>query len=309
MGGSYWSKFFWSDWESDQGLKQCSLAAQGLWMRMLCICAKSDPCGYLVIHGKNLNVEALAKAVSASAAQVDALLIELENWGVFSRDRKGRIYNRRMIKDEKRSQEGRKWKKQGLQQAAENKEEKPLPSRGASLENEGCLPPISKTLEARSKIEKKDDLKKVVKENEFDDWWSLVPRKVGKGDARKAFKAARKKTDAETLKAGIIRYAREVAGKDDEFIAHPAKWLNGERWLDEPERKTHGNRPSGNGKDKPSAHQTLYNAHAHAAGRSVGGMPLQTDSSTEGAASDESGTDPGGKPDPPVPRLPRAGET
>lgn len=67
----------------------------------------------------------------------------------------------------------------------------------------------------------------------FADWYKDYPKKVGKGQARKAFKAALKKTDLQTLKAGLERYLKSVEGKDKEFIANPATWLNGERWDDD----------------------------------------------------------------------------
>lgn len=68
---------------------------------------------------------------------------------------------------------------------------------------------------------------------DFEAFWARVPRKVGKGQARKAFNAALKKADVSTILDGMERYARSVKGKDSRFIAHPATWLNGERWTDE----------------------------------------------------------------------------
>jgi hypothetical protein len=70
-------------------------------------------------------------------------------------------------------------------------------------------------------------------DHDFEVWWQLVPRKVGKGQARKAYRAARKKADAETLETGVKHFAQACRGKDEQYIAHPATWLNGERWLDE----------------------------------------------------------------------------
>ena len=72
---------------------------------------------------------------------------------------------------------------------------------------------------------------------EFETWWQEVPLKVSKGGAKGAegaYKAARRKADAETLLAGIRAYAQAVDGKEQQFIAHPKTWLNQERWLDEP---------------------------------------------------------------------------
>lgn len=124
-----WSKFFWSDWEADQGLRLCSLSAQGLWMRMLCVCARHEPKGYLAINGHPLAVDAIARLAGVAETEAENLLAELDRNGVFSRNRSGCIYSRRMVRDEKRSQEGRKHKKRGLSQGNENVEEISLPSR------------------------------------------------------------------------------------------------------------------------------------------------------------------------------------
>ena len=70
-------------------------------------------------------------------------------------------------------------------------------------------------------------------ESDFNEWYQNYPRKEGKGQARKAFKAALKKTDLETLKAGLAAYNKTVEGKEKKYIAMPATWLNGERWADD----------------------------------------------------------------------------
>ena len=67
----------------------------------------------------------------------------------------------------------------------------------------------------------------------FAAWYAAYPKKVGKGAAEKAFKAALKKTDLDTLIAGRDRYIAATRGTDPKFIANPATWLNGERWADE----------------------------------------------------------------------------
>ncbi|TGQ12333.1 MULTISPECIES: hypothetical protein [unclassified Mesorhizobium] len=108
MSGTIWSKFFWSDWESDPNLRLCSLAAQGLWMRMLCIAAAHEPVGYVAIAGKGLEEAALARLAGCAEAELGALLGELEQNRVFSRDRYGRIYSRRMIADARKARAARK---------------------------------------------------------------------------------------------------------------------------------------------------------------------------------------------------------
>ncbi|RWG90257.1 hypothetical protein [Mesorhizobium sp.] len=103
MSGTTWSKFFWSDWESDPNLRLCSLAAQGLWMRMLCIAAAHEPVGYVAIAGKGLEEAALARLAGCTEMELGCLLAELEQNRVFSRDRHGRIYSRRMIADARKA--------------------------------------------------------------------------------------------------------------------------------------------------------------------------------------------------------------
>lgn len=71
-------------------------------------------------------------------------------------------------------------------------------------------------------------------EADFERFWSQVPRKVGKGQARRAYKAARKKTGAAEIERAIKSFARQCEGREAQYIPHPATWLNGERWLDEP---------------------------------------------------------------------------
>lgn len=77
-------------------------------------------------------------------------------------------------------------------------------------------------------------------EEAFDEWWKKYPRKVGKGQARKAFKKALTKTTLEELHSGLEAYLVQVQEKDPDFIAHPSTWLNGERWSDEPVKKKGG---------------------------------------------------------------------
>lgn len=103
-----WAKFFWQDWETDPALRLCSLAAQGLWMRMLCIASAHEPIGYVAVAGKPLNETSLARLTGAQESEIASLLGELGDAGVYSRDAKGRIYSRRMIRDARKSAEAKK---------------------------------------------------------------------------------------------------------------------------------------------------------------------------------------------------------
>lgn len=107
------STFYWKDWETDEGLRVCSLAAQGLWMRLLCVAAKAEPYGYVLINGCEVGVTDAARLCGVSETEAATLLDELDRKGVFSRDRKGRIFCRRMVKEAATREKNRKNGKKG----------------------------------------------------------------------------------------------------------------------------------------------------------------------------------------------------
>lgn len=76
-------------------------------------------------------------------------------------------------------------------------------------------------------------------DREFAEWWSAYPRKKGKGQAAKAYRGARKKTDATTLLGAVKRQTATLLSKGPDFCPYPATWLNGERWDDEPDNLRH----------------------------------------------------------------------
>jgi len=79
-----------------------------------------------------------------------------------------------------------------------------------------------KTGQTKKKIPKK----KV----DFDGFWQAYPLKVGKGKAEPAYWKARDKAEHQAIMQGVENYK---AGKPDYADwAHPASWLNAERWLD-----------------------------------------------------------------------------
>jgi hypothetical protein len=74
------------------------------------------------------------------------------------------------------------------------------------------------------------------KDDGFAEFWALYPRKAGKGQAVKAWKAATKKADAAAILAGLrLQLPTLALGRktDGDYRPFPATWLNGERWADE----------------------------------------------------------------------------
>jgi hypothetical protein len=66
----------------------------------------------------------------------------------------------------------------------------------------------------------------------FEDFWALYPKKIARGDAKRAWSkigSYDKEAIIRILKNGY-RFAR-----DRQFIPYPATWLRAERWMDEQE--------------------------------------------------------------------------
>lgn len=111
-------KFYTRDWQSDSGLRLCSLAARGLWIELLCLMHQSSKRGYLQHLGTPLDANKISQLIGRDNGtlntpdnrNVNHLLDELEAAGVFSRDETGCIYSRRMVEDEQRAEF---WKETG----------------------------------------------------------------------------------------------------------------------------------------------------------------------------------------------------
>src|SRR3990167_3618163 len=67
--------------------------------------------------------------------------------------------------------------------------------------------------------------------NDFDEFWAVYPRKIGKGGARKSHRNALKRATAVEILAGAKRYA--ATKPDPQFTKHASTWLNADCWLDE----------------------------------------------------------------------------
>jgi hypothetical protein len=78
-----------------------SLAAQGLWtVHMLSIMHDSPHRGYLELaNGTPMTAEDIAASAGQNLRSVNRYLAEMERVGIFSRDARGCIFNRRMVKD------------------------------------------------------------------------------------------------------------------------------------------------------------------------------------------------------------------
>lgn len=71
----------------------------------------------------------------------------------------------------------------------------------------------------------------------FDKFWAVYPRHTAKQDAKKAFtKVAPDETLLTTMLTAIQKQKQTEQWSDPRYIPHPATWINGRRWEDEPQK-------------------------------------------------------------------------
>ena len=216
-------KFYPGDWFKDPGLRVCTKASKGMWIDMLCLMFECDERGFLITAGTPWSDLEIAGAVGGDIQGNILLIQELLKLDIAKRDKRGAIFCARMVRDEasrrsnvKRQKKFRKSFNDETSNASNNDEVTPL-----SHEEKPPEGPPAALFDNKLHIN-----------SDFEAWYQEYPRKVAKGHALKAFKSAIKKVDLAALLAATRRYRASCDGVEPQYIAHPATWLNAERWLD-----------------------------------------------------------------------------
>ncbi len=95
-----WTRWFFSDWLKDAGVRSVSCKARGLWIDMLALMDESPRRGFLQqASGKVVSLEQLANICGCSTDDTSRLVQELDDAGVCSSNEDGIRYSRRMVRD------------------------------------------------------------------------------------------------------------------------------------------------------------------------------------------------------------------
>jgi hypothetical protein len=89
-------------------------------------------------------------------------------------------------------------------------------------------------LEPLNDIQQFEPERQLKLQQEFNAFWEIYPRKLGKGEAKGAFVKAVDKFGADVVLEGAKRFASDPNLPSPQFIPRAATWLNQERWDDEP---------------------------------------------------------------------------
>ena len=204
---------------------------------MLCIAGvnKGKDYGFVLVAGKPLTPAELGELISAPKEDIESLLAELERNGVFSRDRRGVIYSRRMVRSQKNRTNG---KLGGNPNLKGNKENPVSVSHSPKAHIPEPEPePVDSKIPGRAVAFQRDDWP-----NDYADrFWAAYPpgRKTGRKPVGEKLARIRKSGTVswQALMAGLQRY---IDSRPGEFVCGPMVWLNREGWNDEITIKRNG---------------------------------------------------------------------
>lgn len=93
-------QFYPADWRKDPGVQALSYHDRGVWFEILCLMHESEQRGRLLLNGKPMPDEGLARLLGLDKQILTKTLSTLLQYGVASRDASSALVCRRMIRDE-----------------------------------------------------------------------------------------------------------------------------------------------------------------------------------------------------------------
>lgn len=202
------------------------------WVNLLCLMSKAEASG----EGKLPSTPDIAFALRISDREADSLVMALMTAGLLDDTPDGlRPHNweKRQFVDRTNAERQRRFR--------ERKKAEKTVTRYAPVTP--VTPTVTVTAEETdtdTDTEKKQNSpsrarpKPSVSEIEFEEFYRVYPRHVGKAEARRAYeKAIRSGAKHPDILKAARRYASATAGKDPQYIKHPATWLNARAWEDD----------------------------------------------------------------------------
>lgn len=206
------------DWLRDS-ISGCSLAAQGLWLRMMFVAHDAANYGEMFAADLLEAKASIARRCGCNLDEFNALFDELKTARV-PEIIDGFVCSRRMVRDAKlRATRAKVGRKGGKQTAKQNRSKIAANDPAKSQQN--------------TEIENENKNEALAS---FEEFWRTFPpgRKRDKGNARKAWNAAVLKHPPDAIIIAAAEYAASDQGRG-EFVKMPSSWLNGECWTDDRE--------------------------------------------------------------------------
>lgn len=215
-----WVKFYPSDWLA--GTSGLTAAERGVYITIVCLIYETG-------GPVRLDLTRLARRCGVPAGSFRRILDSLMDQGKLVQTPDG-ITNKR-AEDVMQDRENRITKAQSgalktnaIQ--AEKRQQKQAPQQKERDAERYAN-------QNQNQIKKRETKVSLCARDGFAAFWAVVPRRVGKGAAEKAWQAATAKAQPEAIIDAMRLYAKSREGQDEKYTCHPATWLNQRRWEDD----------------------------------------------------------------------------
>jgi hypothetical protein len=232
-------QFYPGDWRKDPAVQSLSYNDRGVWFEILCLMHESEQRGKLLLNGKKMPDDALARLLGLDKQILNRTLTTLLRFGVASLcPLTGALMNRRMIRDEEIRKIRTECGKRGGNPTLLNQNPDLLNQNPTSMDNQKSTPSSSSS----SSLKKKEkDM--VVYAPDFLSFWKIYPKKNKKKVAFLEWgKSNGKRPPIEILIEVLEKQisTKEKLKKTGEFCPEwqdPERWIKNARWEDEVEVK------------------------------------------------------------------------
>ena len=227
------------DWRKDLAVQSLSFHDRGIWHELLQIMFDSDERGKLVLNGKPMPIEAIARAIGTDVDTLTPALTTLLTYGVCKQDPEtGVYYNKRMVEDEEARRLNQNYGKRGGNPALLNQSVKPMvkpplnpPVKPKPTPSSSSSSSSSTSLNTHTESVSGEDGMLGLKAMEI---YAAYPKQESPKPALEAIRAALAKHDGAMLLDKTRLYAAARKGQEARYTPRPAKWFAEERFLEDP---------------------------------------------------------------------------
>ena len=187
-------QFYTGDWRKDPGVQSLDFYERGVWFEILCIMHESEHRGKLMLNGRRMPDEALARLLGLDNQKCNQIVSKLIEYGVARvEDTTGIIFNKRMVRDEELRQIRKKCGEKGGNPSLVNQNRNQNPTTQV---NQNPTPSFSVSISSSDK-ERDSPTDKVKKGTRFameslpDDWRQFAVSERPQTDPEKSFQKFR----------------------------------------------------------------------------------------------------------------------
>lgn len=220
------------DFMTDEKLNECSAESAGVYIRLMCLMHKSETYGKILLRQKDRQSDRqifnfavkLARQMPYSVEVIERSLSELLEENVISLDG-DTLYQKRMVKDAENSSTKAKSGKKGAEKT--NKKRKFAEDFAAAKVPANSENEIESENEYEIEKRKRDSAEREKEDVGFESFWQAYPRRVGKGNAEKAWRKINPDADLVACILSAIekcKKSKQWKEGNGEFIPYPATW-------------------------------------------------------------------------------------